>query len=412
MSVTLLKGQKVDLTKKHPDLQEVTVGLGWDIAGTDFDLDASVFLLGGNGKVESEGDFVFYNNPIAGEGSVLYHGDSRIGSDHGDSEQIEVRLSKVPPHVERLSFTVTIHDAEQKGQHFGQLNKAYIRTLNRVSGEEILRFDLGKDFTAETAIVAADLYRHNGEWKFNPVARGFHGGLAALCAHFGVETDEEAAPAEALPAPVPESKPAAPVLSQAKLSKIELKKKETVNIQKSTRITAHLEWDADNKDLDLYCFYVTKAGEQGKVYWKDLGSADSMPYITLSGDSQNKGQETILIHRPDELKYLLFAAYSALSNGIGSFKSMRARAVVDNHLGSTVTAPLLEENKYAYWVAIAHVDLTIPGSMKVSHVEAYSGRHKENSPVLFPDGTFQMDIGPIEFKRDGKGFFGGLFGKK
>jgi stress response protein SCP2/tellurite resistance protein len=202
MGVTLSKGQKVDLTKSHPGLQNVIVGLGWSISnkGSNFDLDASAFLLGEGGKVQSDADFVFYNNPNGGAGSIVYSGDNRIGSGVKDDEQININLHSVPSHIHRIAFTITIHDAQLKGQNFGQIPNSYVRIFNKNTNEELIRFDLGKNFTVETAIVAAELYRHNGEWKFNAIASGFQGGLNALCHHFGVHVDDEpAAPFSAPP---------------------------------------------------------------------------------------------------------------------------------------------------------------------------------------------------------------------
>jgi stress response protein SCP2/tellurite resistance protein len=195
LGVKLSKGQKVDLTKAHPGLQNVVVGLGWNATNLNasFDLDASAFLLGATGKVQSDADFVFYNNPSGGNGSIIYSGDNRIGTGISDDEQIRVDLNKVPAHIQRIAFTITIHDAQVKGQSFGQIGQSYVRIFNEQSNEELLRFDLGRDFTVETAIVAAELYRHNGEWKFNAVASGFQGGLAALCGNFGVHVDNEPA---------------------------------------------------------------------------------------------------------------------------------------------------------------------------------------------------------------------------
>ncbi|WP_040209620.1 TerD family protein [Neobacillus jeddahensis] len=192
MGVSLSKGQKVDLTKSHPGLQNVVVGLGWNVShmGSNFDLDASAFLLGESGKVNSDQDFVFYNNPSGGNGSILYSGDNRIGSGVKDDEQIQIDLSRVPAHIHRIAFTITIHDAQVKRQNFGQVSDSYVRIFNQMSNEEIMRFNLGKDFTVETAIVAAELYRHNGEWKFNAIASGFQGGLAALCRNFGITVDD------------------------------------------------------------------------------------------------------------------------------------------------------------------------------------------------------------------------------
>ncbi|WP_413300671.1 TerD family protein [Bacillus sp. 1P10SD] len=192
MGVTLSKGQKVDLTKSHPGLQNVVVGLGWNISqmGSNFDLDASAFLLGESGKVNSDQDFVFYNNPSGGNGSIIYSGDNRTGAGDQDDEQIRIDLNRVPAHIHRIAFTITIHDAQVKGQNFGQVSDSYVRIFNERTNEELIRFNLGRDFTVETAIVAAELYRHNGEWKFNAIASGFQGGLAALCRNFGITVDD------------------------------------------------------------------------------------------------------------------------------------------------------------------------------------------------------------------------------
>lgn len=196
VGVTLSKGQKVDLTKSHPGLHNVVVGLGWDIAhnGSNFDLDASTFLLGQTGKVQSDQDFIFYNNPSGGNGSINYSGDNRNGAGERDDEQIRINLQGVPSHIHRIAFTITIHDAQMKQQNFGQISNSYVRIFNEQTNEELLRFNLGRDFTVETAIVAAELYRHNGEWKFNAIASGFQGGLAALCRNFGVSVDDAPAP--------------------------------------------------------------------------------------------------------------------------------------------------------------------------------------------------------------------------
>lgn len=191
MGVTLSKGQKVDLTKAHPGLQNVVVGLGWNSnLGSNFDLDASAFLLGQNSKVQSDQDFVFYNNPSGGSGSIIYSGDNRIGSGAQDAEQIRIDLGRVPVHIHRIAFTITIHDAQAKRQNFGQVSDSYVRIFNEQTNEELLRYNLGMDFTVETAIVAAELYRHNGEWKFNAIGSGFQGGLAALCQNFGITVDD------------------------------------------------------------------------------------------------------------------------------------------------------------------------------------------------------------------------------
>ena len=191
LAISLSKGQKVDLTKTNPGLSKVIVGLGWDTnkydGGKDFDLDTSAFLLGDNGKVGSDSDFIFYNNTTGGNGSVVHTGDNRTGAGDGDDEQTNVDLNNVPASVQRITFAITIHDAESRNQNFGQVSNAYVRILNGDSNQELIRYDLGEDFSIETALVVGELYRHNGEWKFSAIGSGFQGGLAALATNFGLE---------------------------------------------------------------------------------------------------------------------------------------------------------------------------------------------------------------------------------
>lgn len=197
MAVSLKKGGKISLAKAAEEsgvanaaaLTKLMVGLGWDVnrydGGAEFDLDAAAFLQNGAGKVRSDADFIFYNQKV-GPG-VEHMGDNRTGEGEGDDEVINVDLSQVPADVEKISFTVTIDQADQKGQNFGMVENSYIRVCDAVSGTEFIRYDLGEDFSVETAVVVGELYRHGGEWKFNAIGAGFQGGLAALCANFGVD---------------------------------------------------------------------------------------------------------------------------------------------------------------------------------------------------------------------------------
>lgn len=190
MAVCLTKGQKVDLTKGNPGLTKLLIGLGWDVnkydGGGDFDLDAAAFLCAENGKVTSDADFVFYSNTKHTSGSVEHSGDNRTGDGEGDDETLLVDLSLVPADITTISFTATIYDAENRHQNFGQVSNAYIRVVDQANGTELIRYDLGEDFSIETAIVVGSLYRNGAEWKFNAVGSGFQGGLYALCQNFGV----------------------------------------------------------------------------------------------------------------------------------------------------------------------------------------------------------------------------------
>ncbi len=190
MGIMLKKGQKIDLTKGNKSLKKILVGLGWDTnkydGGYDFDLDAAAFCCGDDDKVHEDLDFIFYNNLKHETGAIEHLGDNLTGEGEGDDEQILVDLSLIPSRITRINFTVTIHEADERGQNFGQVSNAYVRVVNQENDEELLRYDLGEDFSVETAIVVAQLYKHNGEWKFNAIGSGFAGGLAALCRNFGL----------------------------------------------------------------------------------------------------------------------------------------------------------------------------------------------------------------------------------
>ena len=190
MPINLTKGQKVDLTKKNPGLKKIMVGLGWDVnqydTGYDFDLDAAAFMLDASGKCPTEKEFVFYGNLTHVSESVKHMGDNLTGAGEGDDEQIEVDIPNIPANIERIAFTVTIYDADVRHQNFGQVSNAFIRIVDESTGAELIRYDLAEDFSIETAIVVGELYKHNGERKFNAIGSGFQGGLAALCGNYGI----------------------------------------------------------------------------------------------------------------------------------------------------------------------------------------------------------------------------------
>jgi tellurium resistance protein TerD len=190
MAISLNKGGNLSLSKTDPTLVRILIGLGWDERATDgasFDLDASAFLLTASGKVRGDHDFIFYNQLKSQDGSVEHTGDNRSGQGDGDDESLVVDLSKVSPEVEKIAVTVTIHDAQSRGQNFGQIANAFIRVVNQDSGIEIVRFDLAEDYSTETAMVFGEVYRHNGEWKFRAVGQGYAGGLAAMCQQYGIQ---------------------------------------------------------------------------------------------------------------------------------------------------------------------------------------------------------------------------------
>lgn len=186
MAISLTKGQRVSLEKVAPGLSEIFVGLGWDIkatdTGVDFDLDASVFLLGGNEKLISDDHFIFYNNSTSPDPdqSVKHTGDNLTGIGEGDDEVIEINLLKVPSNVQKIVITVTIHEAQERNQNFGQVQNSFVRLVDAKTETEIARYDLVEDYSIETALIMAELYRKDGEWRLNAVGAGYQGGLKAL----------------------------------------------------------------------------------------------------------------------------------------------------------------------------------------------------------------------------------------
>lgn len=192
MAINLSKGQRISLDK---GMKLALVGLGWDTnqydGSADFDLDASAFMLGANGKVRKDEDFIFYGNLQSADGAVTHTGDNLTGEGSGDDETLLIDFSKVPADVEKIAITVTIYEAPERGQNFGQVSNAYVRVARRSSdsdtvGVEELRYDLGEDFSIETALVVCEFYRNAGAWKFNAVGAGYQGGLYALCKAYGV----------------------------------------------------------------------------------------------------------------------------------------------------------------------------------------------------------------------------------
>lgn len=187
--VNLRKGEKFDITK-GTGYNTITGGMGWDANSYNpdetFDLDVAAFLLGASGKVTSDDDVIFFNHKVHPSGAVKYSGDNRTGDGNGDDETIEIDLSKVPENIEKIVFTASIYDAETKMQNFGMVNNAYIRIFDTATQEEICKYELDEDFSLETSVVAGELYRRNGEWKFNAIGQGMIGGMKELCQRYGV----------------------------------------------------------------------------------------------------------------------------------------------------------------------------------------------------------------------------------
>ena len=280
MALNLQKGQKIDLTKGNPGLSNLLVGLGWDTnryrGGNDFDLDATAFLLKDDNRVSTNQDFVYYGNLRHISGCVEHMGDNLTGGSGGDDEQIQVDLRRVPENIERIAIAVTIYDADKRNQNFGQVSNAYIRIVDTTTQTELLRYDLGEDFSVETSIVVGEIYRYKGEWKFNAVGSGFKGGLKALCLNYGVNLE----------------------IRDRNRGAVVLEKGQKINLSKGTgEILINLNWsqpersvwgNSEGIDLDLGCLYELQNGRKGAVQalGNAFGSLTNPPFIALDGDDR------------------------------------------------------------------------------------------------------------------------------
>lgn len=358
----------------------------WASVAGRAEIDVSAYLLTSARKVEGDTGMAFY-------GQLRVPGVALTLTQPARRAYFDLDYARIPASVDAIAFCVAIDVTTDPGRRLAEVG-----SITMKMGEHILVIELAG--TSEQALIVGEVYRRNGAFKIRAIGQGFNGGLAPLATSFGVDVEG----ASDVPTITPTT-PSAPV-STVSLKKVTLTKSEKVSLSKSSGpIRAKLLWEGrktGSGDLDLYCLYVLKDGRCGKVYWKDLGRDHGLPYITLSGDSQTAGEEEIVLHRPDELRYALFAAYSAVSNGMGSFASFRPRMVFTAQDGTEVTVPLLNPVATSYWVAITH--LSIDERVVIEHVEKYgkSGAAfvaAERSPRLRADGTWDVSKGPIEFKR-------------
>lgn len=370
------------------------IAVSWHQDPVGADLDVCAYLIDDSGKVLGDEGMVFYGQPeVPGVAMTMA----------GRCATFTIDFPSIPDRIERIAICAVVDTANAP-----QADLADAKHLRMEMGQ--LAFDIDLAGKSEKALIIGEVYRRSGAFKLRAVGQGFDGGLAAIAAHFGVDVQAEAPPAAAAPiTTVKAMKPAdaASAAAPISLKKVTLAKAEKVSLAKSGgAIRALLSWEgrgAGEGDLDFYCFYVTQDGKCGKVYWKDLGSSAAFPFIAHSGDSLRAGEEAIVIERPETLKYALFAAYSAVKNGAGSFASYRPKMILTDQAGNEVTIPLLNPNHTSYWVAISH--LALGDTVEIEHIETYGKKGfpnmiaAERAPRLHPDGSWDVSKGEIEFKK-------------
>lgn len=376
-------------------------------SGSSNELDVSAFMLNASGKVPQDENFIFYNQPTSPDGAIT------LNCQQPENQIFSINLSNVAPDIQKIAIVIT------GPQAFSQAQQLRIDVRNELFYQPV------KDRLEEKSLILAEIYRHNNNWKFRAVGQGYKGGLAPLATGYGVDLSDEPQQEPAPPTP-----PTPPVnIQKTSISLEKPGEKATISLAKGQKLTARLQWDT-NADLDLYCFYVDGSGNEDKVYYKRMGDLNNPPFIKLLGDSMNAGEEVIEIHKPEHIKYALIAAYSAVSNGAGSFYSYRARIVVTDNDKQEVTSHLAHDDPHSYWVTFALIDFTNPAHVEIKNVESYSNKKRfkeefkahtghepsglfksskksingvnaydpERSPHLFKDGSFMMSVGPREFK--------------
>jgi tellurium resistance protein TerD len=400
------KGQKVALT----GVERLTIGLGWETppGAVSYDLDACAFMNGSGGKVLSDEHFVFFNNLSSPDGTVVHAGDSLTGDGGGDDEQIHVNLVGMSPDVQEIVVVVSIYLGRARGQKFGDLDNAYMRLVGG-DGEEILRFPLtGDDVSDETSLIFGRLYRHNGSWKFDPVAQGRKDGFSALVSQFGVDVDADPNDVEGVVVAAPDLSPPVPAVSLVK-GMVNLKKGEVAHASATPGqpIEISLYWDNPYKDLGLIFLVRYRGGRSEVLDWRQLRS-HYVSSMVHHGDRKAGGADvreyvTAMFSPSDGIESMAVVAYSELSNGVGSFYSMGARAVIKTS-ETTINVPLNKKNPVAYHVVIAQVTFSADGrSFEVRPVSRYSQYGSERRPELLAGGRIKMNSGEVVFKGHGGG---------
>ncbi|WIY60903.1 TerD family protein [Bacillus arachidis] len=402
MPLQLCKGQKVDLTKTNPTLTHIKIGLGWDLPTNShaFDLDAAAFLLDSNGRLTTSEHIVFYKQQSSLQGTITLSKDNRTGKGSGDDEEISISLSKIPSHIERIMFTITIHDALARMQTFGQVKQSYVRIINTTNNEEMFRYNLTEQFSSETALIACEVYRYKGEWKFGAIGRGIQGGLKELSHQFGLshitpnlfeKTNKQIKP--------PSSQ------KHINLPKIELKKSgDTINLQKTDKplgeIAVNLNWSKQSApkqkgffsslaanlspqvDLDLGCLFEFKDGWKGVVQplGNTFGSFHSEPYIHLDQDDRTGASNTgenlringNMIH---EIKRILIFSY--IYEGAANWSQVDGVVTLKQENGPDIVVKMDEHRNGLSTCAIAMLENVNNETFKVQKLVKYFKGHRD-----------------------------------
>ncbi|MGE6370843.1 TerD family protein [Planococcus kocurii] len=397
--VVLVKGQKVDLTKTNPALTKIKVGLGWDTGsnGRHFDLDVSALMVNEAGELAGKEGLVFYNNLKSLDGAVQLTKDNRTGEGAGDDEEILIDLKKISFGIKKVVLAIHLYDGESKKQDFGQVANAYVQIDNAENGQQLHRYELGKDSLTGTGVIAGEIYLHNGEWKFAAIGQSSSDGLAELCKsyHFQAGLDFfQKAPTQAEPAKQPAT-------ASINLKKVELKKTgDKINLNKTNaplgEILVNLNWNqktakgflssvlgaGSSVDLDLGCLFELEDGYKGTVQalGNSFGNLSSEPYIALDQDDRTgaiKGGENLRINGNKITKFKRLLVYAFIYEGAANWSEVDGVVTMKQQSGPDIEVRLDEHRKGKRMCAIALLENVNNETMSVKKVVEYFNGHKE-----------------------------------
>lgn len=412
----LVKGQKVDLTKTNPALTKVKIGLGWDVAGKNesYDLDAIALLLDANGNLVNPQNIVFYNHLSGGQSSVQLTKDNRTGAGSGDDEQLLIDLKSIPPQTNKIVIAINIYDGLAKKQGFNQVSNAYARIDNEQTGQEIYRYDLGREFSNETTVIVGEVYLHNGNWKFSAIGQGITGGLSELCTRYNLQTSPSLFMKAPAPKPVETRKPsdastASP--SSVNLSKIELKKTgDKINLNKTSsplgEILVNLNWNQQKEkvqetkkgflssmfssatganrtvDLDLGCLFELEDGYKGVVQalGNGFGSLKGEPYIALDHDDRTGstvGGENLRINGNQLVKFKRILVFAFIYEGAVNWAQVDGVVTLKQQSGPDIEVRLDEHRAGKRMCAIALLENENNQTLSVKKTVQYFNGHRD-----------------------------------
>ncbi|MWV45733.1 tellurium resistance protein TerA [Paenibacillus sp. HJL G12] len=412
MTISLVKGQKADLTKTNPTLGRIIVGMGWR-SPENVEIDFSAFMLNEQSKVTRDEDLIFYGNPVGGNASVsIQTGEKLMLSGIQDQEQVTIVLQNIPQQYHRVALSLTIYEGDRRKQNFALTDGMFIRIMDASTGNVLIRYDLGKAFSVETAIVVGELYRYNGDWKFSAVGSGYSGGLEALCESFGIEVKAEPSSAtptpkpipEPVPVPIPSPVPVPPIptpMNQhstpppAPLAKIELKKRgDVINLQKGSgpigEIRVNLNWNQKKAgffggrgvDLDLGCLFEMKDGSKGTVQalGESFGSFFYLPYIELDGDDRTgmtQTGENLRINgaQVQDIKRILI--YAFIYEGVSKWSEADGVVTIRQQEGPDIVIRMDEHKNGKGMCAIAMITNVNDQTFSIEKLVQYFSGHRD-----------------------------------